>query len=76
MVAPCSFSLTATNLDFKAFTLFFGGKQLSKPASEKSKKDKDKSEAERDDITMVDQEKILRHMPKTELTETRESPED
>jgi hypothetical protein len=46
---------------------------LAKPARKNSKKDK---EAEIDDITMVDQEKILRHMPKTELTETRESLED
>ncbi len=38
--------------------------------------EKDKHEAERDDITEVAQEKILRHMPKTELYETRESPED
>ncbi len=38
--------------------------------------EKDKREAEQDDITEVDQEKILRHMPKTELVETRESPED
>jgi hypothetical protein len=38
--------------------------------------DKEKREAQRDDITLVDQEKILRHMPKSELTETRESPED
>jgi hypothetical protein len=38
--------------------------------------EKDRREAETDDITMVDQEKILRRMPKTELYETRESPED
>jgi len=37
---------------------------------------KDRREAGTDDITMVDQEKILRHMPRTELFETRESPED
>jgi hypothetical protein len=42
----------------------------------KSKKAKKEPEAQQDDITMVDQEKILRGMPKTELTETRESPED
>jgi hypothetical protein len=41
-----------------------------------SKNIKKDREAETDDITMVDQEKILRHMPKSELTETRESPED
>ncbi len=46
---------------------------MAKPVSKNSKKDK---ETEIDDITMVDQEKILRHMPQTELTETRESPED
>ena len=45
---------------------------LSKPKMS----EKDKREAEQDDITQVDQEKILRHMPKTELVETRESPED
>ncbi|XHH08969.1 MAG: hypothetical protein ACFCUE_15605 [Candidatus Bathyarchaeia archaeon] len=38
--------------------------------------DNDLREAQQDDITLVDQEKILRHMPKTELVETRESPED
>ncbi len=38
--------------------------------------DKERHEAEKDDITMVDQEKILRHMPKTELAKTREPPED
>jgi len=38
--------------------------------------EQDRREAQTDDITEVDQEKILRHMPKTELEETRESPED
>ncbi|MCW3996431.1 MAG: hypothetical protein NWE98_09850 [Candidatus Bathyarchaeota archaeon] len=38
--------------------------------------ERDRKEAETDDITQVDQEKILRRMPKTNLYETRESPED
>lgn len=38
--------------------------------------EKDRHEAQRDDITEVDQERILRHMPQSELNSTRESPED
>lgn len=49
---------------------------LCEPKSKSKMSEKDKQEAERDDITDVNQEKILRHMPKTELVETRESPED
>lgn len=49
---------------------------MSKPKPNPQMSEKDKKEAETDDITMVDQEKILRRMPKTDLYETRESPED
>jgi len=49
---------------------------LCEPKAKSKMSEKDRREAEQDDITQVDQEKILRHMPKTELFETRESPED
>lgn len=49
---------------------------MCEPKPKYKMSEQDKREAERDDITQVDQEKILRHMPKTELFETRESPED
>lgn len=55
---------------------FLEVKPLSKPKPNPQMSEKDKKEAETDDITMVDQEKILRRMPKTDLYETRESPED
>ncbi len=54
---------------------FSGGEPLL-PKSKPKMNEKDRLEAQTDDITLVDQEKILRHMPKTELYETRESPED
>ncbi len=50
---------------------------LCEPKSKSTKmSEKDRKEAETDDITMTDQEKILRRMQKTDLYETRESPED